>query len=115
MVKQTNARAHGIPFGLVFADMVFPEYCPVLGIKLDYSVDNKRSIALNSPSFDRLNSSSGYTAENVIIVSAHANALRKDHSVEAMRDLAPRSPNHTKVYKFYSTLFSSLQKQPECT
>ena len=68
-------------FSLDFDTTVFPEYCPYLGIKLDYTY-GKGSIKENSPSFDRIDCNKGYTKYNVEIVSHKANTMKSNASIE---------------------------------
>ena len=57
-------------------NMLYPEYCPYLGIKLDYSIGEKGSPQDNSPSFDRIDSTGDYTHDNVQIISNLANSMK---------------------------------------
>jgi thymidylate synthase ThyX len=60
--------------------MIYPEYCPYLGIKLDYSVGDKGSPQDNSPSFDRIDSKGDYTHDNVQVISNLANSMKNSAS-----------------------------------
>lgn len=60
-------------------DIVIPSVCPVLGIPL-FLVGSKRTD--NSPSVDRVDSTRGYTKDNVRIISWRANKLKQDASLE---------------------------------
>ena len=55
---------------------VWPEdfKCPVLGINLVHGGENSH----NSPSLERINNNKGYTKENILIISARANAIKND-------------------------------------
>ena len=74
-------------FELDFDTFDFPEYCPYLGIKLDYDY-GKGSIKENSPSFDRIDSSKGYVSGNVEIVSHKANTMKSNGTVEEQVKMA---------------------------
>ena len=76
-----RAQRKAIPFEITRKDVNLPEYCPVLGIKLDWT--NGRSA--NSPSLDRIIPSSGYVPGNVRVISDRANRLKGDKSLEGMR------------------------------
>lgn len=54
-----------------------PKKCSVLGIEMSYD-GNKDS----SPSVDRFNSTSGYTKDNIEIISDRANRIKNDGTVE---------------------------------
>lgn len=77
MHQRAKQRAvkHGIEFNIEFDDVVIPETCPVLGIKLN--VNSGRSGAYyNSPSLDRIDNSRGYTKGNIQVISQRANAMK---------------------------------------
>ena len=64
-------------WSLDFDTFDFPEYCPYLGIKLDYSL-GKGKIQPDSPSFDRIDPTKDYTPGNVEIISNRANSMKSD-------------------------------------
>lgn len=66
-----RAKAKGREFSLTLEDLDIPEYCPVLGIKLEAGGDSK-----NSPSIDRLDRTKGYTKDNILVISYIANVVR---------------------------------------
>jgi thymidylate synthase ThyX len=70
-VKREGARS----WNLNHEDMIYPEYCPYLGIKLDYSFGKGR-IEDDSPSFDRVDNSGDYTHDNVQVISHLANSMK---------------------------------------
>ena len=72
---------------LDFNTFEFPEYCPYLGIKLDYSY-GKGEIRPESPSFDRIDTTKDYTEGNVEIVSNRANSMKNDASREEQIKMA---------------------------
>lgn len=76
---KNRAKAKGIPIDITEKDIVFPEYCPVLGIKLEVS---NRCARDNSPSIDRTNPSLGYVKGNIAIISHKANTIKSNASVE---------------------------------
>jgi len=77
-----RAKKKGWAFNLVAEQLHIPEVCPVLGLKLE--VGQGRQMP-NSPSIDRIDSSKGYTMDNVRIISARANNLKRDMTVEEAR------------------------------
>jgi hypothetical protein len=91
--KNTRARAKaaGIEHTLTREDIIIPEFCPVLGIKL-HTEDRKAKFA--APSIDRIDNSKGYTPDNIVVVSVRANILKRDATLTEMRALV----------KFYDTL-----------
>lgn len=73
-----NAKKRGIEFKLTEATLpAIPEYCPVLSwIKLVYEVG--KGTSEGSLSLDRIDSSKGYTEDNVRFISNRANTLKSD-------------------------------------
>lgn len=85
---KARVKREGIwEFDLDFDSFEFPEFCPYLGIKLDYDF-GKGSIKENSPSFDRIDPGKGYVAGNVEIVSFKANTMKSNASVEEQIKMA---------------------------
>lgn len=81
MSAQNRARKRGLEFTLKFEDLIVPEHCPVLGMKLEHSTGGH---ADNSPSLDRVDNSKGYTQDNVRIISRRANCLKNDATLEEL-------------------------------
>jgi thymidylate synthase ThyX len=94
-------------WGLNHEDMVYPEYCPYLGIRLDYSFGDKGSPQDNSPSFDRIDSMGEYTHDNVQVISNLANSMKNSADKEQQIAFAKKVllmyegyiVNDTKTYK----------------
>lgn len=74
-----RAKARKLEFSISLSDIVIPSICPVLGIEITW-----RGNPRNSPSLDRLDSTKGYTPENVRVISWRANRLKCDASIEEM-------------------------------
>lgn len=74
-----GAKRRGIEFSLAREDVVIPEFCPILGIRLD-PVGTLGSFAV--PSVDRLDSRRGYVKGNVAVISFRANSLKNDGTAE---------------------------------
>jgi hypothetical protein len=85
IIKQSNMKIAGIEFNLNFGEIDFPEYCPILGIKIDYFA--KFSPKDNSPSFDRIDCTKGYVSGNVMIISNKANRIKSDGNIEELRKI----------------------------
>lgn len=77
-----NARRRGEECSLELEDIVIPEYCPVLGIKLEPGNSSHQDC---SPSVDRIDSTKGYTKDNVWIISARANRIKNNATVEEIK------------------------------
>lgn len=85
MVKSARSRAkkEGIPFDIdehYVKELGIPEYCPVLGIKIDLENEDERKDA--SPSLDKFYPENGYVKGNVQIISWRANRIKNDGSPE---------------------------------
>ena len=87
MVNSTrySARRRGLEFSITDADLKQVEFCPVLGIKLDWSHGSKGKIVPGSPSIDRIDNSKGYVAGNVQVISFRANAIKGVATLQEMR------------------------------
>lgn len=55
--------------------------CPIFGIKMVFGDAGFRE---NSPSIDRLDSTKGYTKDNIQIISWKANRIKKDASIQEL-------------------------------
>lgn len=91
---RASAKKRGIEFDLTTADIDeigIPISCPVLGIPLKF---NKGKPLDDSISFDRIESSKGYTKDNVIIVSNRVNRLKSNSTYDEMK----------KIFEYYSKL-----------
>ncbi len=84
--KKYDAKRKNIHFSLRFEDVVFPTHCPILGIELDYG--KKKTIKMNSPSFERLDSNIGYVKSNVIIISYKANSMKRNCNLKEIKQIA---------------------------
>lgn len=80
---KSKAKRKRIPFDLELGDFVIPSHCPVLGIKLEASPSSSPHDA--SPSIDRVNPKKGYVKGNVIVVSAKANRIKSDATIEELK------------------------------
>lgn len=85
--RKAKAKRSGLPFAITLADLEpLPTHCPVVGIELCYG--NKKRLADNSASIDRINPKLGYVPGNVRIVSHRANRLKSDATAEELAALA---------------------------
>jgi len=77
-----NAKRRGEECTLELKDIVIPEYCPVLGIKLEPGSNSHQDC---SPSVDRIDSTKGYVKDNVWIISARANRIKNNATIEEIK------------------------------
>lgn len=88
---KSSAKRRGIPFELSIVDinnLSFPVTCPILGIPLKHNRGKPKD---DSFSIDRIDSTLGYTPDNIQVISYRANRLKSDASMEELE-------------KFYFTL-----------
>ena len=86
---RNRAKKNGWSFDLEEKDIVIPEFCPVLGIKLEYKRGTgvKRgdvSSYLDSPSLDRIKPELGYVKGNVMVISYRANVLKSNATISEL-------------------------------
>lgn len=77
LYQRVKARAakKNLAFDLELSDIVIPEFCPVLHIPLFIG---EGMVSPNSPSMDRIDSTKGYTKDNIQIISYKANTMKSD-------------------------------------
>lgn len=83
-----RAKQRNIEFTLELSDIIIPEYCPILGIKLEINYGKGRIMCDSSPSLDRINSDKGYVKENICIISWKANRIKNDGNAQEHRKIA---------------------------
>lgn len=91
---KSKSKRFGYEFNLDLSDIVIPEYCPVLGIKLSFDNENDAK-----PSIDRIDNTKGYVKGNIIVVSGRANRIKSDATLQELNDLS----------NFYNNLNSKVK------
>lgn len=71
---RSRAKKTNLPFDITKADVIVPDTCPVLGVKL--VVNNTRGGGDDSPSLDRIVPALGYVKGNIAVMSGKANRLK---------------------------------------
>lgn len=79
--SKQRAKEAGFEHSLLLEDIVIPDICPVLGIKLE--TGNRKS-HYNAPSIDRIDNSKGYTKDNIMVISTRANLIKKDATLDEL-------------------------------
>lgn len=82
---KAKCKQDNIPFNLTLDDLTIPEYCPILGTKLEFG---ERKQTGTSPSVDRIDPSKGYVKGNVWVISLKANRMKSDATIEELRKFA---------------------------
>lgn len=93
---KTRAKKNGVPFDLVAEDLLAPEFCPVLGMRLERSSNPNGGVTDCAPTVDRLIPELGYVRDNIIIVSHKANRIKNDSTIEELEAVA----------RFYRNIFT---------
>ena len=84
-VAKSRAKKRGIEFTITVDNIIVPEYCPILGIKLEYNMDQGRGGRPSSYSLDRINNTQGYVSGNVQVISHLANSMKSTATVEQLK------------------------------
>lgn len=82
---KARAKKKNLPFSIKWKEIVIPEFCPVLGVKLEKSTNRKMQMA--SPSLDRMVPELGYIPSNIAVISCKANAMKSNGSLEEHKKL----------------------------
>jgi hypothetical protein len=76
-----RARRAKIPFSISEADVVIPEFCPVLGLKLQRG---EKKFGPSSPSLDKIVPILGYVPGNVGVISWRANEIKSNATIDEL-------------------------------
>lgn len=80
-----RAANHGIPFDITPDDIIVPEFCPALGLRLAVS---RGSAKPHSPSLDRIVPELGYVPGNIQVLSHRANTIKSNASRSELEAIA---------------------------
>ena len=94
ILKRNNAIRLNKEFSILFGEIHWPTYCPVLGVELDYFTSGAKE---NSASLDRIDPSKGYIKGNVVVMSWRANRVKNNGNAE----------EHLKIYQYLTNLKDS--------
>jgi hypothetical protein len=78
-----RAKLKGVPFEITKDDIIIPEVCPILGVKLERGAGAGNYID-TSPSLDRIVPELGYVPGNVAVISMRANRIKNDATAEEL-------------------------------
>lgn len=88
--SRKRARKKCLEHNITLEDIQIPEYCPVLGIKLESAIGRGNKCAMqqdSSPTLDRMDNSKGYVKGNIMVISWRANMLKSDATIEELEKL----------------------------
>lgn len=70
-----RAKKYNLCFNIEKTDIIIPEYCPILKLKLLPSFEKSKD---NSPTLDRINCNKGYIKGNIQVISRKANIMKSN-------------------------------------
>jgi len=76
-----RAKNAGRECTLILSDIVIPELCPLLGVKI---TTGSRQVKNTSPTIDRKDSAKGYIRGNIWVISWRANRIKSDATLEEL-------------------------------
>jgi hypothetical protein len=88
-----RAKVNGWVFDLKNEDIVVPEFCPVLGIKLSMGDGKLHDF---SATLDRIKPDLGYVRGNIAVISYRANRIKSNGTAEEVRKVADWMDAQTK-------------------
>ena len=95
-----SAKEKNLEFNLDVDDIIIPEYCPLLNLKLTFTFTSENRESYYS--IDRIDSSKGYIKGNVQIMSLKANTMKNSATNEELVTFAKNvlRLNHFKEFYF---------------
>ena len=92
---RARARRNGLEFTISIEDIFIPEFCPYLGIPLTHQMG--KGWVKSNVSLDRIDTTKGYTKENIQVISWLANSMKRDATRE---ELIMFAKGILKIYSF---------------
>ncbi len=89
---KSRAKKRNLEFDLSADDIIIPDVCPALGIKLEL-VFGTKGPKDQSPSLDRIDNTKGYTKENIRVISFRANSIKKDANIKELDSISAYMKN----------------------
>jgi hypothetical protein len=81
---KNRAIKYNLSVDISLEDIVIPECCPILGLKLERKLGVGYGGQDASPSLDRIDNSLGYIKGNVWVISQKANAMKSNATKEEL-------------------------------
>jgi hypothetical protein len=80
---KSRAKRDDVPFSIGYEDIVVPDVCPILGIRIFQNLDKgTHGPSANSPSLDKIVPELGYVVGNIQVISNRANTMKQDASLD---------------------------------
>lgn len=83
-----RAKKARMPFDLEHGDICIPEFCPVLGVRIERNVSGKTGARASSPTLDRVRPELGYVRGNVQVISSKANRIKQNATAAELMAVA---------------------------
>lgn len=85
MLKKSESRKNNLDFDLTpeYLESIWTDYCPIFGLKFVPLKFKEKKLNAN-PELDRIIPEKGYIQGNVVFISARANRIKYDASVEEL-------------------------------
>lgn len=81
-VCKARAKKNGLDFSIIPEDIIIPEFCPILGVRIVMEeLSHKEQYG---PSVDRIDNARGYVKGNIMVISKKANAMKNSASIEEL-------------------------------
>jgi len=93
-LAKLRARRENVPFSLTTEDIVVPDVCPVLGIKIVPYTAGTTPRHNSNPTLDRVVPSRGYTKENTHVISFRANRLKSNATLAELKAIVAYMESH---------------------
>ena len=94
-----NARDRSLRYGVEFTisvkDIQMPEVCPCCGKPFVLGAPTKYPVP-QAPSLDRLDSSGGYTLQNIVVICTRCNKLKGDGTLTEHQQIAEWMERHAR-------------------
>lgn len=85
-LAKDRARRDGYACTITEADIVIPQFCPLLGIRLERG-KGVGGMLPSSPTLDKIRPDLGYVPGNVWVISHRANSIKSDATLAELRTL----------------------------
>lgn len=83
---KSRAKQNNLAFNIQLEDIIIPEYCPLLDIRLERKPYGQGgSFQANSPSLDKIIPELGYIKNNIMVISMKANAMKYNATIEELK------------------------------